>query len=47
MLQTISIELINSQKNKQQKEPLRSVISSIRVGVVNKTDDEVHFSSTV
>ena len=36
---------INSQKKQTEKERVRSVISSIRVGVVAKTDDEVYVSS--
>ena len=38
---------INSQKKQTEKERLRLEISSIRVGVVAKTDDEVYVSSTI
>ena len=39
---------INSQKKEQtEKERLRLVKSSIRVGVVAKTDDEVYVSNTI
>ena len=36
----------NKQTNKQ-KEQLRLVISSLRVGVVAKTDDEIYVLSTI
>ena len=41
------LNYINSQKKQAEKERLRLVISSIRVGVVAKTDDEVYVSSTI
>ena len=41
----LRLNYINSQKKQTEKERLRLVISSIRVGVVAKTDDEVYVSS--
>ena len=41
------LNYIHSQKKQTEKEHLRLVISSIRVGVVAKTDDEVYVSSTI
>ena len=41
----LRLNYINSQKKQTAKERLRLVISSIRVGVVAKTDDEVYVSS--
>ena len=41
------LNYINSQKKQTEKEHLRLVISSIRVAVVAKTDDEVYVSSTI
>ena len=38
---------LNSQKKQTEKECLRLEISSIRVGVLAKTDDEVYVSSTI
>ena len=38
---------INSQKKQTEKERLRLVIGSIRVGVVPKTNDEIYISSTI
>ena len=43
----LRLNYINSQKKQTEKERLRLVISSIRVGVVAKTDDEVYVSSTI
>ena len=40
------LNYVNSQNKETEKERLRLVISSIRVGVVAKTDDEVYVSST-
>ena len=45
--QTITIELYKQPKRNKQKEHLRLVISSVRVGVVPKTDDEVYVLSTI
>ena len=39
--------LYKQPKKQTEKERLRIVISSIRVGVVSKTDDEVYVSSTI
>ena len=41
------LNYVNSQNKETEKERLRLVISSIRVGVVAKTDDEVYVSSTI
>ena len=41
----LRLNYINSQKKQTEKERLRLAISSIRVGVVAKTDDEVYVSS--
>ena len=43
----LRLNFINKQKKQTEKERLRLVISSIRVGVVAKTDDEVYVSSTI
>ena len=43
----LRLNYINSQKKQTEKERLRLVISSVRVGVVAKTDDEVYVSSTI
>ena len=43
----LRLNYIHSQKKQTEKEHLRLVISSIRVGVVAKTDDEVYVSSTI
>ena len=46
--QTFMIELHKQAKiSKQNKQHLRLIISSIRVGVVAKTDDEVYVLSTI
>ena len=41
------LNYVNSQNKETEKERLRLIISSIRVGVVSKTDDEVYVSSTL
>ena len=41
------LNYINSQKKQTEIERLRLAISSIRVGVVAKTDDEVYVSSII
>ena len=43
----LRLNYINSQKKQTEKERLRLVISSIRVDVVAKTDDEFYISSTI
>ena len=43
----LRLNYINSQKKQTEKERLRLVISSIRVGVVAKTDDDFYVSSTL
>ena len=43
----LRLNYINNQKKQTEKERLRLVISSIRVGVVAKTDDEVYVSSVL
>ena len=43
----LRLNSINNQKKKIEKERLRLVISSIRVGVVAKNDDEVYVSSVL
>ena len=43
----LRLNCIDSQKKQIEKERLTLVISSIRVGVVAKTDDEVYVSSTI
>ena len=43
----LRLNYINSQKKQIEKEGLRLGISSIRVGAVAKTDDEVYVSSTI
>ena len=43
----LQLNYINSQKKQTEIERLRLMISSIRVGVVAKTDDEVYVSSTI
>ena len=43
----LRLNYINSQKKQTEKERLRLVISSIRVGVIVKTDYEVYVSSTI
>ena len=43
----LRLNYINSQKKQTGKERLRLVISSIKVGVVAKTDDEVYVSSII
>ena len=43
----LRLNYINSQKKQTEKKRLRLVISSIRVGVVAKADDEVYISSTI
>ena len=40
----LPLNYINSQKKQTDKEQLRLVTNSIRVGVVAKTDDEVYVS---
>ena len=45
--QTIAIELHKQPKGTNRNHFSRLVISSIRVGVVAKTDDEVYVSSTI
>lgn len=44
--QKVAIEL-HKQPKKTKKEHIRLVISSIRVGVVTKTDDEIYVLNTV
>ena len=41
----LRLNYINNKKKQTEKERLRLVINSIRVGVVAKTDDEVYVSS--
>ena len=41
------LNYVNSQNKETEKERLRLIISSIRVGVVSKTDDEVYVSGTL
>ena len=41
------INYINSQKKQTEEESLSFVISTIKEGVVGKTDDEVYVSSTI
>ena len=43
----MQLNYINSQKKQLQKERLRLVISSIRVGVVTETDVELYVSITI
>ena len=47
VFQTIMIELYKQPKNTNTKEHLGLVISSIRVGVVAKTDDGVYILNTI
>ena len=47
MFQAIAIELYKQPKETITKECLRLVISSINVGVVTETDDELYVSSTI
>ena len=44
--QKVAIEL-HKQPKKTKKEHIRLVISSIRVGVVTKTDDEIYVLNTI
>ena len=41
----LRLNYINKQKHQTEKEHLTLVKSSVRVGVVNKSDDEVYVSS--
>ena len=41
------LNYVNSQNKETEKERLRLVISSIRVGVVAKTDDEIYVLNTM
>ena len=47
MFQTIAIDLYKQPKKQTKQEHLRLVISSVRVSVVAKTDDEVYVLSTI